>query len=474
MQPFYSKDEAEAHDDGSNYFGYSGADKEGFGSPQQVPFGGMYNQMMSPGGTQGHPLVQRPGGLPPGAAGGKYSPRGGPGMGARAMPQMTPGSADSMGIAMPRGGPDFTQQPGARQYSERGPTSAGATPGIPTTSGAGGRERRMSYNSTLHEGLGSKGLQAGATTDASEFPSLGSADQFPSLGNGSRAIGGASPGVAGVGVGASSPGLPGSSRGAALGGGSGSTGLGMPQFGMQGNLIYGKKQGGKREGFNAMSEDMFPSLPGVKLKLGGSPLELDDDPTFGSGVGGGDILGSQTHDGTSPQSLMGAGRSIEDRYRLIGLLPIVRNPSADLKMMALGVDLTTLGLNLNSPDVLFPSFESPWADVRCPLSPLACVGTAPLPCGPSHPPLKMSSCDRKHATSIAPYTFVLGHTPTCEWIYRVQWQRNQKSQRSTCRRAMLSRRTSLWSQCGSRMSPTTRCSLSFTACQAISHSSRRR
>jgi hypothetical protein len=137
----------------------------------------------------------------------------------------------------------------------------------------------MSYNSTLHEGLGSKGLQAGATTDASEFPSLGSADQFPSLGNGSRAIGGASPGVAGVGVGASSPGLPGSSRGAALGGGSGSTGLGMPQFGMQGNLIYGKKQGGKREGFNAMSEDMFPSLPGVKLKLGGSPLELDDDPT---------------------------------------------------------------------------------------------------------------------------------------------------------------------------------------------------
>lgn len=31
-------------------------------------------------------------------------------------------------------------------------------------------------------------------------------------------------------------------------------------------------------------------------------------------------------------------------------------------MQALGTDLTTLGLNLNSPDNLHKTFASPWAD----------------------------------------------------------------------------------------------------------------
>jgi len=35
---------------------------------------------------------------------------------------------------------------------------------------------------------------------------------------------------------------------------------------------------------------------------------------------------------------------------------------ADLTTLALGTDLTTLGLNLNSPDNLYKMFGSPWAD----------------------------------------------------------------------------------------------------------------
>lgn len=34
----------------------------------------------------------------------------------------------------------------------------------------------------------------------------------------------------------------------------------------------------------------------------------------------------------------------------------------DLTTLALGTDLTTLGLNLNSPEALWKTFASPWAD----------------------------------------------------------------------------------------------------------------
>ena len=96
-----------------------------------------------------------------------------------------------------------------------------------------------------------------------------------------------------------------------------------------------------------MSEDMFPALPGAKSM---------STPEQGGGMPGGMLDGS-------PSSLVPQQPIlVEDRHKLLGLLDVVRQPKPDLKMMALGVDLTTLGLNLNSADVLFPNFESPWAD----------------------------------------------------------------------------------------------------------------
>ncbi|CAH1759939.1 4039_t:CDS:2 [Entrophospora sp. SA101] len=44
-----------------------------------------------------------------------------------------------------------------------------------------------------------------------------------------------------------------------------------------------------------------------------------------------------------------------DGYGLLGLLSVIRMTDPDLNMLSLGSDLTSLGLNLNSPD-------SPWAD----------------------------------------------------------------------------------------------------------------
>lgn len=50
------------------------------------------------------------------------------------------------------------------------------------------------------------------------------------------------------------------------------------------------------------------------------------------------------------------------QFGLLGLLRVIRMTEADLNMLALGVDLTKLGLNLNSPDYLSQSFGSPWSE----------------------------------------------------------------------------------------------------------------
>ncbi|CAI7801662.1 unnamed protein product, partial [Closterium sp. NIES-54] len=51
-----------------------------------------------------------------------------------------------------------------------------------------------------------------------------------------------------------------------------------------------------------------------------------------------------------------------DKYGLLGLLSVIRMSDPDLTTLALGTDLTTLGLNLNSRENLYRTFASPWAD----------------------------------------------------------------------------------------------------------------
>ncbi|VFQ98139.1 unnamed protein product [Cuscuta campestris] len=51
-----------------------------------------------------------------------------------------------------------------------------------------------------------------------------------------------------------------------------------------------------------------------------------------------------------------------DPYGLLGLLSVIRMSDPSLSSLALGIDLTTLGLNLNSTDNLHKTFGSPWSD----------------------------------------------------------------------------------------------------------------
>ncbi|CAK8575964.1 unnamed protein product [Lathyrus sativus] len=51
-----------------------------------------------------------------------------------------------------------------------------------------------------------------------------------------------------------------------------------------------------------------------------------------------------------------------DPYGLLGLLSVIRMNDLNLASLALGIDLTTLGLNLNSSENLHKTFKSPWAE----------------------------------------------------------------------------------------------------------------
>ena len=58
---------------------------------------------------------------------------------------------------------------------------------------------------------------------------------------------------------------------------------------------------------------------------------------------------------------------VNDQFGIVGLLTFIRAAETDpnLVSLALGQDLTALGLNLNSPDNLYPTFGGPWAEYPC-------------------------------------------------------------------------------------------------------------
>ncbi|KAL9044822.1 MAG: hypothetical protein Q9214_002070 [Letrouitia sp. 1 TL-2023] len=59
-----------------------------------------------------------------------------------------------------------------------------------------------------------------------------------------------------------------------------------------------------------------------------------------------------------------------DRFGLAGLLATIRSENPDVSGLALGQDLTQLGLDLNSPEPLWPTWNGPFADASArPLQP---------------------------------------------------------------------------------------------------------
>ncbi|CAD6242068.1 unnamed protein product [Miscanthus lutarioriparius] len=132
--------------------------------------------------------------------------------------------------------------------------------------------------------------------------------------------------------------------------------------------------------FSIQNED-FPALPGYK----GNPsdhnamelhhkeqlhenvpvMQSQQYPMARSGfnLGSSYLPNRQQHQqGANSIQKIQAGPTPPDPYGLLGLLGVIRMNDADLASLALGIDLTTLGLNLNSPDNLYKTFGSPWSN----------------------------------------------------------------------------------------------------------------
>ncbi|KAI8138104.1 hypothetical protein BJV82DRAFT_321824 [Fennellomyces sp. T-0311] len=91
-----------------------------------------------------------------------------------------------------------------------------------------------------------------------------------------------------------------------------------------------------------------PQIPPSSRKpVGSAPLSRDQDSTPKG----------------APASSEGKAA---DSYGLLGLLGVIRMTDPDRSMLALGSDLTTLGLDLNTADSIYSTFISPWSDTQTP------------------------------------------------------------------------------------------------------------
>ena len=98
--------------------------------------------------------------------------------------------------------------------------------------------------------------------------------------------------------------------------------------------------------FNVAAED-FPALPGADRREVYARRNGEE--------------GSSRPEGRPPPPVP-AGNALSGDYGLLGLLGVIRMSDADRNALALGSDLTSLGLNLNSSDHLYSTFAGPWSE----------------------------------------------------------------------------------------------------------------
>jgi len=135
---------------------------------------------------------------------------------------------------------------------------------------------------------------------------------------------------------------------------SGSGGLGL--FGAEVDGMLGQKQ--QLEGLiGGSGGSALGSIGGAPAGTIGSRSSAAPAPSSkapGSGTSG-------SNAGTSSSGASG-GAALSSDYGLLGLLSIIRMTDADRNALALGSDLTALGMNLNSSDKLYSTFASPWSE----------------------------------------------------------------------------------------------------------------
>lgn len=167
----------------------------------------------------------------------------------------------------------------------------------------------------------------------------------------------------------------------------------MMKSSASGNNMYRLAMTGQNQNFSMANED-FPALSGAptstsgpsSLLAGSTPQRNDsngfgvqyDQDARGSRIDGGSALlggaglsgltglkGLPTQQASRPQVPMGSsavGTALSGDYGLLGLLGIIRMTDSDRNALALGSDLTLLGLNVGSSEQLYNTFSGPWSE----------------------------------------------------------------------------------------------------------------
>ncbi|KAK8722289.1 hypothetical protein OTU49_012354 [Cherax quadricarinatus] len=130
-----------------------------------------------------------------------------------------------------------------------------------------------------------------------------------------------------------------------------------------------------------MSSEDFPALPGSQANPTGkndgfSNNEKKSNSTTGTDTPSDLVLRAAEKSQSQKRGIQTSpdgkvtnipGGMVTDQFGMVGLLTFIRAAETDhnLVSLALGSDLTTLGLNLNSPENLYPNFAGPWAETPC-------------------------------------------------------------------------------------------------------------
>ncbi len=167
------------------------------------------------------------------------------------------------------------------------------------------------------------------------------------------------------------PALPGapppSSSSGPVGGGSGTSGSSSLLMGGGNGGVINASQGGSGLG-NVGGPSRLVVAGGI---YGGNDQDLSSD---GAGLlgGGGPGLGvvnlsqqqlqSQSNSQRTKSDATPAGTALSGDYGLLGLLGVIRMTDADRNALALGSDLTMLGLNLGSSEHIYNTFSGPYTE----------------------------------------------------------------------------------------------------------------
>jgi len=227
-------------------------------------------------------------------------------------------------------------------------------------SGAAGTENGLAAALRQHHLLQQQMLQqggGGGGTDSSKSSNLYRLAMSSNIGNGGTNFNMATEDFPAL------PGAPPSS------GGTGSSFL----SGSGAVVDAGTGSGGQTEGSSgsasAPSFQRDSSKGGYVNNLDSGSNQLDYTGLIGGITGsnnqGGVSSLSQTRTTSTSQTSSGGGTSgsaISGDYGLLGLLSVIRMTDADRNRLALGSDLTLLGLNLNSNENLYSAFGGPFSD----------------------------------------------------------------------------------------------------------------